>query len=108
MTSRFGALTADDATGSAGAAPLDPEEAATPPVASTPAPTTSDPMTPPVTGTGDGVAASNDSGGSDGCSLHPRSAGTRSNAAWLLLVLGLVLRRRATAVGMLQQPAARP
>ncbi len=85
-------LTADDATGSVGAAPFDSGETAAPPVASTPtAPAGTDPMAQPVTG--DGVAAADDSGGSEGCSVHARPNGDRSNAGWLLLALGLVLRR---------------
>jgi hypothetical protein len=89
-------LTADDAMGPAGAAPLDPEDPGPPPAPSvSAAPSTAAPMPP---ATADGNASSNDMGAAEGCTVRTRPAGERADWRWLLLALGLALghaRRRS-------------
>lgn len=82
-------LTADDATGPAGAAPLDPEDPGPPPAPSA----TADPPTPTPTATdmASDMSSSSDPG-AEGCSLRARP-GERAGGVWLLLALGLVLGR---------------
>jgi beta-glucanase (GH16 family) len=84
-------LTADDATGPAGAAPLDSEDPGPPPVVSAPA----DPAAlPTATGTTE-MPASSEMGAAEGCSMHMPDTGRRADWGWL--ALGLLLRRMRRA-----------
>ncbi len=87
-------LTADDATGSAGATPMDSGESIPPTPTSSAAPSGPDPMMPAAD---DGVAAAGDMGGSDdeGCSFHARPTGEPGHWGWSLLALGLAALGRA-------------
>lgn len=92
-------LTADDATGATGAAPLDPEDPGPPPdAAPTTDPGTALPMgtdmpAPTATDMPTDATTSSDMGGSEGCSVRALPVGERSGWAWLLSALGLFLVR---------------